>query len=172
MKQYFIIITLISSQLSMTQERFDNLLGKHIKEVELKSEYRKYSDNDMCSYFFETPVRYFNNTIQTAYMELDNREKIKAIDLKLGTLIDKSFYDNFVSIYGTPDKIIVSDVIVSESEKKTQNKTLKKTEHKARQGTFEEKPTFIIWEKEDFQLRILMKYPQEISEITFTKRVL
>ncbi len=150
--------------------RFDNLLGQNIENIELEPQYQKYCDSNKCSYFFESPLPYYNNTIHAVFIRFNEEKTISDININLMSLIDKSSYDEMVDVYGQPNHILVSDRIVHET-KKTYNKklgqTTKKKQTKARQGTFDENPTFIIWDKENFKIEVLMKYEKGISEINF-----
>ncbi|TPV34696.1 hypothetical protein FJ651_03965 [Paucihalobacter ruber] len=45
---------------------------------------------------------------------------------------------------------------------------LRKSELELREGTFEENPLYIIWNKEQYMIKALLRHNQNISEITFS----
>lgn len=175
MKIYFIFLMLLLTQESMNDNKFELFLGRNIDELKIEAENKIHNvDNNRHSYFFfDAPLVYLNNSIHVMFFTVDGDEKISEIDIKLTSLVDKSFYDDLVNLYGEPESIMVSDGVIYEKEIDgitEQNATVRKTINKVRQGKFDENPTFIIWKKQNFEIELLMKYSQNKSEITFKKR--
>lgn len=159
----------------MNNNLYEQLLGRNIDELKIETKNKIHNvDNNRHSYFFfDAPLLYLNNGIHVMFITIDGDEKISEIDIKLTSLVDKSFYDDLVNLYGEPESIMVSDGVIYEKEIDgitEQNATVRKTINKVRQGKFDENPTFVIWKKQNFEIELLMKYSQKKSEITFKKR--
>ena len=77
-----------------------------------------------------------------------------------------------VAQYGAPDHIwvatntsMISETIEDSNPEFKQRLT--KSEQDLREGTFEEKPLVIIWNKGDFEIKVLFRYEQNQSKITY-----
>ncbi len=156
----------------MNKNRYELLLDKNINDIEFNEEKKHYSNENLCSFFFfNSPKRYFNNSINMIFININDEEKITQIDIKFLSLINQELYDKLNEIYGEPNMVLVPDKIIYNKTSKVKriNLTVNKTKSHTKQGDFNDKPTFIIWEKKNYKVEILMKYQQNISEISFKK---
>lgn len=161
----------------MVNNQYEYLLGKNINEVEL-SGIKPQKDNLISNkylYLFDIPVKYHNNDIYTIFITTDENDKINQLKINLLALINESFFNVLVDQYGKPDNILIIDKVISNSgenlnPKSSYEQYVQKRAFKTREGNFQEKPIYIIWNKDDFQITFLMKYKQNTTEITFKKK--
>lgn len=158
----------------MNNNRYELFLNKKINEFNLEGDdlILNKDYNRLSYFFFKTSLTYFDKNVSVIFVSLDDDEKIVEIDIKLALLADKSFYIHLVDLYGEPDNIIVSNRIIYENEidgLKNKNLKVKKTINEVREGKFDDNPTFILWKKQDFEIKLLMKYSQNMSEISFIR---
>lgn len=160
---------------SMEFEKFESLVGKHIsvvkeqigegfvnklfgKEIYYKDDFSKTKFNGM---------EYNSFTILT-----DENEIIKSITVHFQDLINRQFYDSVIKKFGEPNTIKVIDKtqVVSESTNEDDNfsQHLIKRKITLKDGTFEDKPLFIIWKIEQLQIKVLLKHKEKRSEIEFS----
>ena len=89
---------------------------------------------------------------------------VKGIIIHFNSIIDHSFYDAFVLDYGNPDTIQVIDGYnsIGEWTKDDPNHRVRKITYIMKEGEFEDEPLFMIWNKKDYQVKILIKREQNI----------
>ncbi|VXB26759.1 conserved hypothetical protein [Flavobacterium sp. 9AF] len=79
-----------------------------------------------------------------------------------------------IEIYGNPNQIKVIEKREEISRHISTDETFRQemTQNiiELREGSFEENPLYIIWEKEDFTITIFSRYKNGISEITFKNK--
>lgn len=156
----------------MSEHQYELLLGKDISSITIdNSEFIANKSNYYSIPFIDNPKAYHNNYIYFISFCTNDEKKITEVSIKLKTLVDKELYTTLTSIYGQPTMILVPDKILYDKtiESEKVKATVRKTKSKAKQGAFEDNPTFIIWEKKGFKIEVLMKYEQNISEISFRK---
>lgn len=153
-------------------ERYELFLGQKISALEIKlgtSDYNK-TDERYSYFFFDDQLPYYNNYANAMFVRVDDKERIKSIDIKLTELINDVFYNELIKQYGNPNSILVVNKIstLGISVDETMNSIVKRSFAETREGSFEEQPLHIIWNKDSFKTEVLMKYEQSLSEITFT----
>jgi len=183
----FFTYTLIFSLISYKNDnmKLENVLCKHISVAEKLTGYTfeegnfnfknskiKYfsiklnpNDNsDKLNFFYGMPYRLL-------FIQTDENKMIKSIGVFFNKHIDRKFYEAFNKAYGEPTNILIIDerVVISESVLDNGFGQASKAELKLREGTFEEDPLYIIWEKESYQIKALLRQ-QNMSEITFSKK--
>ncbi|MCB0747380.1 MAG: hypothetical protein KDC90_07940 [Ignavibacteriae bacterium] len=171
MKSCFVFLLLLITQNEMN-ERYELFLGQKISDLEIKlgtSDYNK-TDERYSYFFFDDQLPYYNNYANAMFVRVDDKERIKSIDIKLTKLINDVLYNELIKQYGNPNSILVVDEIISlgTSVNDTTGATMKKNFLKTKEGSFEEQPLHIIWNKDSFKIEVLMKYEQNLSEITFS----
>lgn len=105
---------------------------------------------------------------------LDRKDYVESITVHFRGVIDREFYDAFIEVYGKPNQIqIIEEIIpinketIIDKENNIKQELLKK-EFILREGTFDENPLYIIWKKENFQIKAFLRRKQNISEITYS----
>ena len=81
--------------------------------------------------------------------------------------IDIVTYNQFVSFYGTPDKMFRGGKVIRASEYSNEQYSAKSVVKETIDCSFEEDPMFITWEKNDFQIKIQMDEQHGVSLISF-----
>jgi hypothetical protein len=157
----------------MRIENFTHFLGKNVKTIEFGDQIvpnRVQGDNKIGYFFFEEPFIYFNNSINHLYFLVDDQDIIIEIYIYLNVLIDKKFYQTFIKLYGQATELLVNDGIIYDRKPvRIRNSTIKKTAYEVRNGKFEENPVFIKWNKAGYEVKIVMKYDKNVSEILFRR---
>lgn len=157
---------------------FKELLGKHISTVE------KVISNDFENKLFGKEFYYIKdeNITKNLYgisfnsltILTDENEIIESITIHLPKVIDKEFYNQFIKIYGYPNEIKViqrrEEISNDFIEDEIFSQEVKKSNIELRDGSFEDNPLFIIWEKEKFVIKVLSRHEQGVSEITFENK--
>lgn len=129
-------------------------------------------DKSICFFNNDTFKYYYNMPSYFIHISSDDNGIINSITLYFNGLIDKNFYSSFNKDYGKPSSIQVIDTIETISQEKkvvgdfTQD--LKKNFIQTREGSFNEQPLYIIWEKDSYNIRATFRHEQNISEITFS----
>ncbi len=163
---------------------FEKLLGKNLSSIGkvIDSEFRKvqiannadlesdlYSNNEYFS------IDFFGMACnQITLLTSKKNDKTKSISIHFRKVIDHQFYGAFIEKYGKPDNIQIIESRQVESESVIKNddgqviKTLRKSTFGLREGRFEEKPLYIIWKKETFEIKAFLRHEQNISEVTFS----
>ena len=102
----------------------------------------------------------------------EGREIVNSITVHLLEVLNFKTFNSLVAQYGAPDHIwvatntsMISETINDSNPEFKQRLT--KSEHDLREGTFEEKPLVIIWNKGDFEIKVLFRYEQNQSKITY-----
>ena len=116
--------------------------------------------------FYTFPSRYISVTTE------DDYKTVKSITILFQGVINRSFYDAFTAQYGKPDHILIAENRQLTEEGTIKNDTgkweAKKYTIDLREGTFEENPLYIVWKKEDYQIKAYLRPEQNMSEITFS----
>lgn|SRR5690606_4629378 len=150
-----------------------NLLGKNISEAyELIDNGFELDTSNNNLYFMSTESYKYFYDMPTYYILISNNENIiDSITLYFHGIIDKGFYSSFTNDFGNPSTIqVIENVEIISEEKLTESpfsQHLRKNFIETKEGTFDEKPLFMIWDKESYQIKILLNHQSNISIITF-----
>jgi len=105
----------------------------------------------------------------------DEKKNIESVTVHFKGIINREFYDVFNSVYGEPNSMLVIEKrnVISEGIYGDDNfkYSARKSDLELREGTFEENPLFIIWEKDGFEIKAFLRQKNSFnkSEITFKK---
>ncbi|MFC4636668.1 hypothetical protein ACFO3O_22375, partial [Dokdonia ponticola] len=160
-------LTLFISIFSMDYIEFENLLDKDLSITKdfTGSDFRDssfkggiiegkfYSSKDhTIKDFFGMPYNHI--TVLTTETDI-----VQSITIHFIGMIDRTFYDAFNGTYGEPNHIQIIENRQLESETFIRGENGKVIQHLAkntfdlREGTFEEKPLWIVWEKEGYEIK-------------------
>lgn len=159
----------------MVRIEYETLLGKHssiVKEV---------IGNDFDNKLFDKNFYYLKNenlkknlhgiNYNTISISSDKNEIIESVTVHFSSIINKEFYEKLNQIYGLPKeiKVISKREIVSESNDNDTffSQNMRKSNIELQNGSFEENPLYIIWNKDNFEIIIFTRHNIGISEITF-----
>ncbi len=173
------ILTLNLNTYFVNTIKFEELLGKHLSYVEktVGSNFRKNDFEKVKISLYSS--QNFNMDFHGIFsyfisVETDKNDIVKAITIHFGEVINRQFYDSFIENYGEPNHIYVMSnikVISETSPHETDDpfhRNLTKREGDLIEGTFEDKPLFMIWEKDGFYIQAFLRHKQNISEIMFS----
>lgn len=180
MKSFFILLLILAlnqNNYFADHMEFEKLLGKHVSVFEetIGDDFENklfgnsfYYISDEFNKKYYSDMQYHNLTIST-----NQNHIVESISIHFPKVIDRQFYDSFIEKYGEPNKTQVIDKrhVINEGSYTTGElkiQKLSKSELEMREGTFDEKPLFIIWEKEHFYIQAFLRHKQNISEITFS----
>lgn len=127
------------------------------------------------SYFLEKDSSYkpfYDSKYNCLSIHKNDRGIVNSITVHLLEVLNFKSFNLMVTQYGAPDHIWVATktTLISETIDDSNpefKQRLTKSEHDLREGTFEEKPLVIIWNKKDFEIKVLFRYEQNQSKITY-----
>ena len=169
--------------------KLESLLGKDISIAEMKiglefeenifdiknNQIKNYSTKLNLKNKSQVINEFYGIPYKFVFIQTDRNNSIQSINIKFNSIIDFNFYEAFNEVYGVPNNILVIEKrnILSEENIKDEtygfNQFLRKSELDLREGSFEEKPLYILWKKENYQIKALLRHKQGVSEIIFTK---
>nr|WP_321237229.1 hypothetical protein [uncultured Psychroserpens sp.] len=179
MKQFLLVLALIQTMNS--NMKYENLLGEQLFAAEsifnctfrnLKLEFKNF-EGIMYGCKDYNQQNYLGTSIRYVSIKTNQNQKIQSVSIKFYEAFNRHFFDLFVEKYGEPDSILIPDNIKIINDKNENDSTssmfqkVRATEFDLREGTFEEKPLYIIWEKESYQIKAFLRHRQNMSEITF-----
>lgn len=154
----------------MYKNSYHTLLGNYIQNIELfNSKPIQKKNSEFYSLQFVDPNPYNNNAVYFIFFTTDLNDTIINVKLSLVNLIDSSFFNTLNLQYGAPDKILITDGMVTENKsvKGSFGSTIIERVSDLREGSFEEHPVLISWKKDDFEITVSMNYIKNQTEITF-----
>ncbi len=160
----------------MDFKEFEKLIGKDISYANLillDEGFKYHKPLEIPFYTSDSYQWFYGMPYNMISIITDDKDMVKSVTIHLHKVIDSRFYDLFILDYGNPDTTQVVEGYDSvgkwtgnELEEEIELKARKVT-FKMKEGTFEENPLFMIWNKKAYQVRALSKHEQNISEITF-----
>lgn len=173
---FLLILALNLNSYFVDNIEFEELLGKHISNVEktIGSDFEK-NNFEKIKISFYSNSQYFNIDFYGIFcnhltIQTNEKDIVQSISIHFREVITREFYDSFIQQYGEPNNIQVIENrrTVSESFGEGFYQHLRKSTFDLREGTFDENPLYIIWEKEHFQIKAFLRHKMNISEITFS----
>ncbi|TSE04380.1 hypothetical protein FOF46_26505 [Aquimarina algiphila] len=158
--------------------KFEELLEEHLSEVK-KAVSTNFKESNIEKikaqlYFSQNfNMNFYGMLSHVLSLETDESDIVKSITIHFDKVINRQFYDSFIEKYGEPDHIhvISNRKIISEGSIKDDIGNViqhaRKSEGDLIEGTFDEKPLFMIWKKENFYIQAFLRHKQNISEIMF-----
>ncbi|MEB3344985.1 hypothetical protein U6A24_05915 [Aquimarina gracilis] len=156
---------------------FEELLGTHIStfETTIGNEFENKLFGETFYYTVDEFVKkdFFNIKYNIMTISKNEDNMVRSISIHFREIINKQFYDLFVEKYGEPDHTYVMSnmKVVSEGLYKSDDgfsSNLRKREGDLVEGTFDDKPLAIIWEKDGYYIQAFLRHEQNISEIMFS----
>lgn len=174
---FLIALTLYFNYFFMENIKFDDVLGKHLSVAEkiLDTNFKSnsFKRNDFKIKFHSNINPLFRDFYGMKYdfvtILTDEEDVIKSVTIHFSKIIDREFYDLFNKDYGSPKhiQVIENRKIISEIKGEGFFHNIKKSTFDLREGTFEENPIYIIWEKDRCLIKAFLRQ-QNMSEITFS----
>ena len=153
---------------------YQDLIGKNISVIHqvLGNDFEYDSSNHNLYFKADESYKYFYG-MPCSYIIISNKNYVvDSITFYFNEIISKTFYDSFVRDFGRPNTIQVvekTEILDSGVNDEDQRfaQYLEKRFLTTREGSFEEKPIYMIWKNKKFQIKILQRYSQNITEIVF-----
>ena len=159
----------------------ENLLDKHISVAEtnlgIDFKVNMYKKDDFEGRFYSNKdsvnIDFYGMHYNQMTINTDSRDMTESITIHFREVINNKFYSLFTEKYGNPDSILVikdrqtvSETISKDNNGKI-NQHLRKSKIDLEEGTFEEKPLYIIWKKKSYEIKAFLRHEMGISEVTF-----
>lgn len=174
-------ILILKTSFYMQNYNFESLLGTPVSNVtnfigddfenklfQKNFYYTKYKDEVIYK-------KFYGMSFNCVSLQTDEKEIIEAITVHFSSVTNRAFYDQMIATYGTPNQIKIIDKRVEISRSKSTDDTFNQEMSQGiielREGTYEENPLYIIWEKENYTITIFSRYKNGISEVIFKKNV-
>ncbi|WP_299888918.1 hypothetical protein [uncultured Lacinutrix sp.] len=152
--------------------RFEHLLDKNlsITKEAIGSDFENTLFSESFYYISDKSIKkdFYGMEYNSLSIETNEKDTVQSISVHFPKVINRQFYDAFIKKYGEPTSIFVIEKRKVVSETKSNEGHFKKSDIDLREGTFEENPLFIIWKKENFQIKAFLRHRQNMSEITFS----
>ncbi len=95
---------------------------------------------------------------------------VQSISIYFTEVIEEGFLNAFIQNYGYPSDILSMDKKTVVSESIHEGGELRKSEGNLITSTFQDKPLFIVWKKDQYQIKALLKHDQGTSMVTFSMK--
>ena len=153
-------------------EFYENWIGLE-KEVVLKFGNMNQSQIEL---EFDKTKYFFGLSHKKIQISTDTSNKISLVSLVFAPLLNKQTFNAFVEYYGSPN-LFKEDTLISKSDSKIETKTelgfhqnLSKKEFSTKLVKFEENPTWIVWQKKNYELIIRQDYNYNAVHVIFKNR--
>lgn len=157
MKILILILTLFIKDIDTV--KFENLIGEKLSKINLIMDTN--FKNDLSSnknlYFasFNSYKEYYGMSYNMISTTVDKNNTITSLTIHFKSVINRNFFDLFNTDYNIPDKIYITGDKTITSDDKYGNHHLVQGELEIREGTFDEKPLLIFWNKKKYQIKVL-----------------
>lgn len=146
-------------------------IDKSFKNINFSPELNNYrildlkSEEEFCGMSF--------NRLQ---ITLDDNQIVQELSTVFPVIVDRLFYNKIITYYGYPNTIQVIDKLIKEKKSENNiecndgfNQSLKKRFFTTKEGKFENKPIFILWKKENYDIKLMFYYKENATQLTFRK---
>jgi len=157
----------------MDFKEFETLLGKPISfsEETMGNDFKNDIFRKDFYYISNEFVKknFYNMSYNCFSIQIDSKNNLKSITIYFNEMINNEFYKSFIKVYGNPNSIQVIENRNYEGEwvDVEDGHKVRRATFKLREGSFEEKPLFILWNKKEYQIKAFLRHKSNISELTF-----
>ncbi len=149
----------------------EKFIGKPIDEV-LKFGKLELENNRFYSFKLKKEAEFFG--IQYGYLQIivDTNRTIESASINFPLILDRIFYDEMIENYGNLNSILATDKLIGESKTERHgefNQTLAKREYSLKEASFEDKPFFVYWKNEYYQIKMTFYYEYNATQLAFRK---
>lgn len=157
---------------------FEKLLNNDFTFFENNVEYNSKEYVEQGAYYvidFNKTMLFYNLPYNMLSLKKDDNHKIQTITIVCNQIINREIFDLINAHYGKPSSIqvIANRTLESETIGKDENGNIignsKKHTLDLKEGSFEENPFLIVWEKKGYQIQALLNQKHDRSSITFSK---
>lgn len=151
-----------------TPFEFENYIGKNVYDIGVEVWSRQIKELVFYK-VVNSKFDFFGNDIENIFFHINETETIKEIDLYLSN-INNNLYEGLTGRYGEPTRKLKEDQLLK-SEYLPTNPNNYSKEYSTREIEGNEKPSIVIWEKEDFQILLFFNRIQNTTKINFTSKI-
>ncbi|WP_346880773.1 hypothetical protein [uncultured Algibacter sp.] len=158
--------------------KFEELLGKHVSKFEdsIGIDFENTLFQKSFYYISDefTKKHFYGMEYNMVDIITNEDQKVQSISVLFRKVIDSQFYNAFIVNYGEPDhiQVVLNKKEIKEDYPKENNndftRNAKKYEIELKEGSFNEKPLYIIWKKDNYEIKAFLRHKQNMSEITFS----
>ncbi len=139
----------------MTPIAIEDYLYKHISECPYTLDEQESYNDDVKSYTAKGKFDFFGRTYHYLKVNTNKNDTIQKFTLGIPGTINRPMYDQMVAKYGVPDEMTKKDKeIIGKPSTSANRITAIESTFTLKVCTFEEDPLFIVWNKEDFIIKI------------------
>lgn len=173
-----ILFTMNTNDNCMDNIEFEKLLGESILVFEkaIGDDFKKNPIRDSYSVKDWNMIKTFHGmSYNLLSVDKDEKDKIKSIYINFNSIISRDFFDSLNWQYGKPNSILImaNRTLEGEHIEKDENGKNKVSARKysldLKEGSFEDKPLYIIWKKYDYEIKALLIHKQGRSKIMFNR---
>lgn len=149
-----------------------DLLGKEISNLSERHNCSYISDNKLSkSYVFEKNLGFYHGyKLSRISLNVDDKERISNAYGIIISPIEESFLESLKTKYGNPDYMVKPDSIQNNEQLNLDGMTIKEGYGTSKEVSFDKKPLFIVWIKEDYELGIHPNYKKDYFTVNYKKR--
>lgn len=158
----------------MDNIEFEKLLSEHISVAEkmLGSDFEKNDYGDFYINKIYLNGDLYGMSFNFVTIMTNDKYIIQSIAIQLNEVINSDFYNVLIQKYGEPNNILVikNRKLIGEGIHESPNFTqhLRRSTFELREGNFDENPLYLVWKKQNYQIKALLRHKQNMSEITFS----
>ncbi len=134
-----------------------NLLGKHINEIPnayTSSEEKSPNGN---IYMIDKLEQFLGKPYKTIFITTNEDDIVQSLTIYIDGIIDKSFYDILLKEYGKPNGIYKKGEVISQKKETViDGFKVSSTNSILQDCTFEEHPSIIEWNKEEYDIEVII----------------
>lgn len=146
-----------------TQPDIENLLYTHIDQIPNAISIYEEGHPYINSYIVKGNFEYLNKQYSDLYISTDKKGIIQDFSFGIIGIMDRQFYNKMVAEYGEPDEITKKDNIVTGRPSTSRGITSVESTYTLKECTFEEDPLYIIWNKEEYKIKVLLKQERQTT---------
>ncbi|MCK8521483.1 hypothetical protein M0D21_07885 [Aquimarina sp. D1M17] len=128
-------------------------------ELEQRESYSFYSN----SYSVEGDFVFMDRMHHLILIETDKNNVIQKFSFILNGVFDRSLYDKLILKYGEPDQMTKKDQETFNNPVSSKGITAISSSYTLKNCTFEEKPLYVIWNKNSFTVKFLCKQDEGLT---------
>ncbi|KZS41391.1 hypothetical protein AWE51_22060 [Aquimarina aggregata] len=140
-----------------TNHSIQGLIGTHINEVSNAILIQDESFTSTKLYKINEEKVFLGKSYNSTFITTNKEDLVEEIAISLMEIIDKSFYERMVEVYGVPSLMLGPDKSTVDMIRDRTNAT------ESAQFTgnledykFEDKPLYILWEKDHYSIKVVL----------------
>jgi len=156
----------------MTNSGIEDMIGMHVRDIPYAAvNYSSENESDKKIYWvsgFEN--EFLSKSYDFMAITTDKNDTIESINIYLGGVMDRTFYNRLVEKYDSPqsmtkrDQVISSKITIIDSVT-----TARSTKGTLKECKFKDNPLFIRWDRPKFQMEFVLQREFNRTELRISK---